>query len=215
VRRFPSWTLTAALLSAPFAVAQGIDGARCEVPQWQGPIEDAAEEFAVPAAWLAAVMQLESHGCPEWAGRPARSPAGAMGLMQLMPTTWRTWHRRLNLKDDPDDPRENIRAGAAYLRELYERFGAPGCFAAYHAGPARYDAFLRHVRALPPSTISYARHLQALLGNAGVANLQSIDDLDARRSSGHATVFVAHPPERLSPTSRLFVAHPALTRDVR
>ena len=88
-------------------------------------------------------------------GRPITSRAGAMGLMQLMPGTWaemRTAHR---LGSNPHDPRDNILAGTAYLRIMYERFGYPGLFAAYNAGPARYSRHLTTGRRLPAETIAY------------------------------------------------------------
>ena len=57
--------------------------------------------------------------------------------MQLMPRTWNDMRARLALGPDPDDPRDNILAGTAYLRLMYDRFGYPGMFAAYNAGPGR------------------------------------------------------------------------------
>src|SRR5689334_17532186 len=62
---------------------------------------------------------------------PDRSRAGAMGLMQLMPATWRAMRASLGLGQDPHDPRDNILAGTFYLRAMYDRFGYPGLFAAY------------------------------------------------------------------------------------
>ncbi len=59
------------------------------------------------------------------------------------------------LGDDSDDPRDNIFAGTAYLRAMYDRFGYPGLFAAYNAGPARYARHLATGRALPGETIGY------------------------------------------------------------
>jgi hypothetical protein len=46
-------------------------------------------------------------------------------------------------------------AGAAYLRELHDRFGDSGFLAAYNAGPARYEAFLATGRPLPDETRAY------------------------------------------------------------
>jgi len=88
-------------------------------------------------------------------GRPITSRAGAMGLMQLMPGTWRELRLALSLGEDPYDPHDNILAGTAYLRAMYDRFGYPGLFAAYNAGPKRYAAFLSGARALPAETRSY------------------------------------------------------------
>src|SRR3546814_5147096 len=100
-------------------------------------------------------MRAESGGHTMLDGRPITSRAGAMGLMQLMPASYADMRRRLDLGPNPHDPRDNIRAGTFYLRLMYERFGYPGLFAAYNAGPARYAAHLRTGRTLPGETRSY------------------------------------------------------------
>ena len=65
----------------------------------------------------------------------AISPKGAMGLMQLMPETWAALRARYGLGRDAFDPHDNILAGAAFLREMHDRYGSPGFLAAYNAGP--------------------------------------------------------------------------------
>ena len=62
-----------------------------------------------------------------------------MGLMQLMPGTWVELGVRYGLGPDSFDPRDNVFAGTAYLREMHDRFASAGFLAAYHAGPSRYD----------------------------------------------------------------------------
>lgn len=57
-----------------------------------------------------------------------------MGLMQLMPATWRDTRELLGLGADPHNAHDNILAGTFYLRPMYDRFGYPGLFAAYNAG---------------------------------------------------------------------------------
>ena len=64
-----------------------------------------------------------------------------MGLMQVMPGTYEGLRQRYGLGDDPYDPHDNILAGTAYLKEMYDRFGSPGFLAAYNAGPGRVDDF--------------------------------------------------------------------------
>jgi len=123
--------------------------------RWQPLIEEAAHRFAIPAPWIRDVMRLESAGQTFIDGRPATSSAGAMGLMQVMPTTYAELRERYNFGADPYDPRDNIFAGAAYLRELYERYGWPSLFAAYHAGPARFETSLTTGRPLPEATRDY------------------------------------------------------------
>ena len=78
-----------------------------------------------------------------------------MGLMQVMPQTYAALRTRYGLGADPNAPRDNILAGAAYLRELLDRYGVPWFLAAYNAGPARLDAFLHTGRALPAETQRY------------------------------------------------------------
>jgi hypothetical protein len=117
----------------------------------------------VPADWIRRVIRAESGGRTMLEGRPITSSAGAIGLMQLMPGTWRAMRSAHGLGQDPYDPRDNILAGTAYLRAMYDRFGYPGLFAAYNAGPARYARHLATGRRLPPETLAYA----AALAGAG------------------------------------------------
>lgn len=129
------------------------------VTRWSAEIDAAATRCGVPQAWIARVMQAESAGRPTIDGRPIRSPKGAIGLMQLMPATWAELRRELGLGDDPDLPADNIVAGACYLRRMYDRFGYPGLFAAYNAGPSRYAAWLAGNTRLPVETIGYLRRV--------------------------------------------------------
>ena len=142
----------AALLSAASAHAEtGSD----RVSRWQPLIAEAAARFAIPPAWIVLVMRAESAGLTEVEGKPIRSAAGAIGLMQLMPATWTAMRKTYRLGTDPDDPHDNIVAGAAFLRQMYDRFGYPGAFAAYNAGPARYAAYLARRSQLPSETVAY------------------------------------------------------------
>jgi soluble lytic murein transglycosylase-like protein len=99
-----------------------------------------------------AVIQVES----AFNGR-ARSPKGAMGLMQLMPATAAEYGVR-----NPWDPGENIRAGVAYLRRLLDRYEGNEelALAAYNAGPSAID---RHGQQVPPyrETQQYVRRIRA------------------------------------------------------
>jgi soluble lytic murein transglycosylase-like protein len=96
-------------------------------------IDQAAEQFGLPPALIKAVVKAES----DYRVR-ALSPAGAQGLMQLMPAT----ARELGVTD-PFDIDQNIRAGAQYLRNMLDQFDGDLRLAlsAYNAGPgtvARY-----------------------------------------------------------------------------
>lgn len=139
--------LCLALVAAP-ASARPVD-------RWAEPIAEASARFGLPEAWIRRVMQAESGGRTSLNGRPIESPAGAMGLMQLMPGTWREMRAAYDLGPDPHDPRDNIIAGTAYLRAMYDRFGYPGLFAAYNAGPGRYSEHLATGRRLPGETVAY------------------------------------------------------------
>lgn len=82
------------------------------VSRWQPLIAEAAQRCGVPEPWIARVLHAESGGRTMVDGSPIRSPKGAMGLMQLMPATWAEMRAALGLGGDPDDPRDNIVAGA-------------------------------------------------------------------------------------------------------
>lgn len=123
-------------------------------------IEEASGRFAVPARWIRAVMQLESGG-----DEHAISSRGAMGLMQLLPGTWVELSVRYGLGVDPFDAHDNIFAGAAYLKDMHDRFGSAGFLAAYHAGPTRYEQHLATGRPLPLETTAYVAAVTPLLGD--------------------------------------------------
>ena len=114
-------------------------------------VEEASQRFLIPSSWIWAVMKMESAG-----DISALSKKGAMGLMQIMPETWLMLRQQYNLGSDPFSPRDNILAGAGYLRYLHERYGKPGVFAAYNAGPGRYEDYLKGRKLLPLETIDYA-----------------------------------------------------------
>lgn len=138
--------------------------------RWQPLIAVAAGRFGLPAPWIARVIQAESAGETTLGGVPVRSRAGAIGLMQLMPATWAMMRDRYGLGHDPDDPHDNIIAGAAYLRLMVDRFGYPGAIGAYNAGPARYAEYLARRSRLPAETLTY---LQAVTGPAKAASIRS------------------------------------------
>ena len=134
------------------------------VADWAGEIAEASARFGIDRLWVEAVMRAESGGRTLWQGRPITSSAGAMGLMQLMPGTWADMRRLHGLGLNPHDPHDNIVAGTAYLAAMNQRFGYPGLFGAYHAGPERYRLFLSQGRSLPPETRAYMAGITASLG---------------------------------------------------
>ena len=143
------------LFSAPGSNVNAPNSSRADIGRWDDFVGEAAARFGVPAPWITSVMRAESGGRAFIGDMPVTSPAGAIGLMQVMPETYSELQQRYGLGDDPADPRDNILAGTAYLRELYDRFGAPDFLAAYNAGPARFQAYRDGARALPDETSRY------------------------------------------------------------
>ena len=129
--------------------------ASAAVERWAGEISEASKRFEIPDEWIRDVIRAESGGNDSLVGRPVVSRAGAMGLMQLMPTTWTEMRLNLGLGHNPFDPHDNIIAGTAYLRAMYDRFGYPDLFAAYNAGPRRFAEHLKLRRPLPRETMAY------------------------------------------------------------
>ncbi len=126
-------------------------------------VSEASQLFGIPASWIRAVMRLESAGDVR-----SVSPKGAMGLMQIMPETWAGLRARYGLGADPFDAHDNILAGAAYLRELHDRYGELGFLAAYNAGPARYEKDLATGQKLPVETQNYLATLAPIVAGEHV-----------------------------------------------
>ena len=132
---------------------------------WGPYITEAAAKFDVPDRWIREVMRQESGGhLFGRGGQLITSGAGAMGLMQVMPATYDEIRGRYpELGDDPFDPHNNILAGTAYIREMYDIYGSPGFLAAYNAGPGRMDDYLTRSRTLPDETKRYVANISARL----------------------------------------------------
>ena len=117
---------------------------------WGPYIVEASARYDIPERWIREVIRAESDGKVLDTSAP-----GAMGLMQVMPQTYDELRSRYSLNDDPYEPHDNIMAGTAYLREMYDLYGSPGFLAAYNAGPARLDDYLLRRRSLPDETRNY------------------------------------------------------------
>jgi len=118
-------------------------------------IASAAEAHGVDPMLVSALIQVESNYRPT-----ARSRKGAMGLMQLMPSTAREYKVR-----NPFEPKANIEAGIKHLKTLIDRFGATRlelALAAYNAGPNAVDRF----KGIPPyrETRNYVARILSLAG---------------------------------------------------
>src|SRR5271166_771491 len=133
---------------------------------WGPYINEAAKRFDVPDRWIREVMRVESGGKLYHGAQLVTSWAGAMGLMQVMPHTYEGLKDRYSLGDDPFDPHDNIMAGVAYMREMYDMYGSPGFLAAYNAGPNRLDDYLANQRALPDETRRYVAAIGPALRTA-------------------------------------------------
>jgi soluble lytic murein transglycosylase-like protein len=116
-------------------------------------IAEHSRAHGVRAELVKAVMQVESAFNPY-----ARSPKGALGLMQLMPAT----AQQFGVKN-PFDPRENVRGGVAYLRQLLDRFenNEQLALAAYNAGPGAVD---KYGQSVPPykETRNYVKQISRM-----------------------------------------------------
>ncbi|APH59519.1 lytic transglycosylase domain-containing protein [Granulibacter bethesdensis] len=150
-RQLPAGTVHA--LTAHLAVQAGLpdvavfvarrmgrDGAMLPVTGW--PPDAPVEQSATPVPLTLGIIRQESSFDPQ-----AESPAGARGLMQLMPATASQVARTLGITVSSaqllSDPALNVRLGSTYLQGLLDRFGqaVPLAVAGYNAGPHRVDAW--------------------------------------------------------------------------
>jgi hypothetical protein len=146
-------------VSAAHAQSSNSKGLAVAADRIGDSVAEASRRFSIPPSWIRAVMRVESLGGPL-----AVSPKGAMGLMQIMPDTWSELRSRYGLGADPYDAHDNIMAGAAYLREMHDRYGERGFLAAYNAGPSRYEDHLATGRPLPSETQLYMAAVASLVG---------------------------------------------------
>ena len=143
------------------------------IKRWDGVVAEASKRFQIPAAWIRAVMARESGGrTMKGENKPIVSHAGAVGLMQLLPRTYKAIATEHQLGRNPANARDNIMAGAAYLRELHKRYGFPAMFAAYNAGPGRLQDHLQNGATLPAETRAYVggitKSLKLVTGKSGL-----------------------------------------------
>lgn len=156
----------------------------------EGMIDQAAARVALPPEWIRAVMHVESRRDTH-----AISAKGAMGLMQIMPATWQELRRDLALGTDPFNPRDNILAGASYLRLLHDRYGDAGFLAAYNAGPGRYEAHLATGQPLPHETRDYVASVTHLLDRRTFpADGLHETGVSVARDQPNETLFAGHFP---------------------
>ena len=208
--RSPIFVTVGTQLDCAAPVMIGPDDGADSIDRWTSEIAVASQRFGIPEQWVRAIMRVESGGEPF-----ATSPAGAMGLMQIMPATWHALRDRYGLGTDPYRPSDNIIGGVAYLRELLDRYGSPDFLAAYNAGPERLDDHLATGRPLPDATRRYMAllgpQLVAALGQSVLTRLPDAAEAPFVPSSttrsavrhGAADLFVASTPDGLFVTPTL------------
>lgn len=130
----------------------GPDPAVLESTPYGEIISAVSEANGVDPMLVRALIQVESNYRPR-----AKSPKGAMGLMQLMPATARAYKVR-----NPYEPRANIEAGIKHLKSLIDRLGVELALAAYNAGEGAVKKF----KGVPPyrETRNYVSRILTLAG---------------------------------------------------
>ena len=165
---------------------------------WGPYITEASQRYDVPDAWIRAVMGRESGGRQFSNGTLTTSPVGAMGLMQLMAPTYDDMRVQYRLGDDAFEPHDNIMAGTAYIRQMYDIYGSPGFLAAYNTGPGRLDDFLTRNRPLPHETRQYVAIIGPQIAGIWPNNRSQTDLLVA----SHDTDAVQYAAAQTSDTTR-------------
>ncbi len=190
--------------------------------RWYPQITRAAQRFNVPVAWMRSVLALESGGrTMSGPGIPITSSAGAMGLMQLMPDTYRDMRDQYRLGPDPYDPHDNIVAAAAYLRQLHDKYGYPAMFAAYNDGPGNLAQRMIDGRMLPLQTQLYVaaitgkRPLGIHGGPRNMTRLTRPDGVPVLVDAVAASSVRAPLPGEYAPSVRAVVTAGRVTQGVR
>jgi hypothetical protein len=169
----------------------------------QGIVEQAASEHGIDPMLINAVIWVESRFIPN-----AKSPAGARGLMQLMPATAAYLAKRMGERSaHAYDPAFNVRAGSLYLAEMIEKFGdEQQAVAAYHAGPGNVKRWVEAGDAFPDYSQTYvAKVMDARMRFAGV-------DAHGRRSGANTPAAAPNPVHRPKPERE---PEPLFVPDVR
>ena len=158
---------------------------------WGPYITEASQRFDIPEIWIRSVIQRESGGRLFHNGELVTSAPGAMGLMQLMPPTYDAMRSQYNLGNDPYDPHDNVLAGTAYIRQMYDIYGSPGFLAAYNAGPGRLEDFISRSRTLPRETRNYVAAIGREIAGIYPNSRSQADLLVASHTSGQSAEYAA------------------------
>ena len=160
-------------------------------------------------------MRQESGGHEYLHGHLVTSDAGAMGLMQIMPATYEMLRARYNLGDNPYDPHDNIIAGAGYIRELYDKYGAPGFLAAYNAGPQRLEDYTAGRSPLPHETVDYVASIAPQFSPRGMTNTHCPPLASAQRAPTFRFSSLSGSCQRSSPFTSTAKMRPSRKRPTK
>jgi hypothetical protein len=193
--------------------------------RWDATITEASERFHIPKAWIRAVMAHESGGRTMLGeNQPIVSRAGAVGLMQVLPATYDQMAEQQRLGANPFDARDNIMAGAAYLRWLHQKYGFPAMFAAYNAGPKRLEQHLEHGVTLPAETRAYVggitKQLKVASNGQDLVKLTRPDGAAVKIDPAKVTAIRAAVPGEYAPSVKAVITlgkhkHQGIREDVR
>lgn len=176
--------------SSEVALEPFSDNERERILAVQAIVEQAAHEHGVDPVLINAVIWVESRFDPN-----AKSPAGARGLMQLMPATAAYLAKRMGERSPHAyDPMFNVRAGSMYLAEMIGKFGdEQQAVAAYHAGPGNVKRWVETGETFPDYSQNYvAKVMDARARFEGV-------DMHGRRSGAGAPASTARPESKPKP----------------
>jgi soluble lytic murein transglycosylase-like protein len=147
-----------AILGFGFLVLRVMSAARWALPhigeKYSGAFERAENKYRIPRGLLGRIAYQESHFREDIIKGLTKSPAGAIGLMQIIPK----WHPGVN----PTDPIASIDYAGKFLRKMYDQFGSwRYAMAAYNWGPGNLAQFIKdpHNFPMPNETTDYIRQI--------------------------------------------------------
>lgn len=137
-------------------------------PQWVPVINAAESQAGIPANLLARMAYQESHFRQEIIDGTQSSPAGALGILQLMPRYFASV--QVPRPFSPQDTSAQIQEAAQLLSNLYRHYQDWGlAVAAYNDGQGNVDAYVAGTRALPAETLSYVAQVLADVPQPGAS----------------------------------------------
>jgi soluble lytic murein transglycosylase-like protein len=135
-------------------------------PHWVPVLNTAEAQYGIPTDLLARIAYQESHFRPDIISGETASPAGALGLMQMLPRYFGSVNRVVPFNEQ--DTLDQINEAAQLLAALYAHFQDWGlAIAAYNDGRGNIDQYVAGNRALPQETASY---VNAVLTDVPIAS---------------------------------------------